>query len=134
VCALWHQLPLPHIPSACRPTIHFFILDTAGFLERARMLQVLPFSCHSQLSCDCVAVQPAPPHIVAVASYELLSSEPAAGSDSTSAGSGKVGVGGQMRTGAIDFFEEDGEALRLLHHWPCAAGTGRRPQQQCCLS
>jgi len=94
------------------------------------MLAALPFSYHSRLCCDCVAVQAAPPHIVAVAAYELLSS--ASASDPTSAGSEKVGVGGQMRTGAIDFFEVEGEALRLLLHWPCAAGTCLSPPTKRC--
>jgi hypothetical protein len=53
-----------------------------------------------------------------VASYELLS-----GGDAATAESSKVGVGGQLRAGAVDFFQINGESLRLLHHEPCAAGT-----------
>ena len=87
------------------------------------MLAALPFAHHSQLSCDCIAVQAHDPRIVAVGSYELLTSAPASGSDTTLSSSGDVGVGGQMRTGAVDFFEVDGEALRHLHHFPCAAGV-----------
>jgi hypothetical protein len=87
------------------------------------MLTALPFEYHSQLCCDCIAVQPHAPHIVAVASYQLLPSASAAGDGPAIAESGSVGVGGQMRTGAVEFFAVDGEALRLLQRVPCAAGT-----------
>jgi hypothetical protein len=86
------------------------------------MLEALPFTHHSQLCCDCIAVQAHADRTVAVGSYELLSSTTVSGSDPTISDSSKVGVGGQMRTGAIDFFEVDGDALHLLHHLPCAAG------------
>ena len=90
---------------------------------RAVMLAALPFTHHSQLCCDCIAVQAHGKHLVAVGSYELLSDASSSGSDAAIAVDNKAGVGGQMRAGAVDFFEVEGEALRLLHRVPCAAGT-----------
>ena len=87
------------------------------------MLTALPYEHRPQLCCDCIAVQPRAPHVVAVGSYQLLPSAPAAGSGSAIEESGSVGVGGQARTGAVEFFAVDGEALRLLQRVPCAAGT-----------
>jgi hypothetical protein len=82
------------------------------------MLEALPFAFTSTFCCDCVVVQAAQPRIVAVASYELLSDAAAADGEAAP----RTGVGGQMRTGALDFFSVAGEELRHSLHLPCAAG------------
>jgi hypothetical protein len=107
---------LPFREAKARPS-------TQGATHRAVMLAALPFTHHSQLCCDCIAVQAHGPHLVAVGSYELLSEAAPSGGDAAVAGGNQAGVGGQMRAGAVDFFQVEGDALRLVHRVPCAAGT-----------
>lgn len=82
------------------------------------MIEALSFDFRSHLCCDCIAVQKVHPHVVAVGSYELL---PGASPPENDA-SVSVGVGGQMRAGAIDFFAIGRESLHHVHHLSCAAG------------
>jgi hypothetical protein len=96
--------------------------SSQGATDRAVMLAALPFAHHSQLCCDCIAVQANAPHLVAVGSYELLSEASPSGSDAAAAGGSHAGVGGQVREGAVDFFQVEGDALRPVHRVPCAAG------------